>query len=157
MYQIKTNNQQYDINPKTDLDWDLVEFGPGHFNIIKNNRSYRAELVEFDKEGKSFSIKIDDDIIEVTVKDQMDLLLEKMGISAVNTSRINELKAPMPGLVLDIKVEVGQTVTKGDAMLVLEAMKMENNLKSPTDAVIKSIEVKPAMAVEKGQVLIVFE
>ena len=63
----------------------------------------------------------------------------------------------MPGLVLDIKVEVGQEVLEGEPLLVLEAMKMENVLKSPADVVVKSIDVKQQAAVEKNQVLITFE
>ena len=68
-----------------------------------------------------------------------------------------ELKAPMPGLVLKIEVEVGQTIKEGDALVVLEAMKMENVLKSPADVVIKSIGVTEGNAVEKNEVLIEFE
>jgi biotin carboxyl carrier protein len=62
----------------------------------------------------------------------------------------------MPGLVLKIMVEPGQEVSKGDGLLILEAMKMENIIKAPTDGVVKSIEVEQSNAVEKNQVLIKF-
>ena len=62
----------------------------------------------------------------------------------------------MPGLVLDIRVVEGDAVKKGDPILVLEAMKMENIIKSPTDGIVKKINVKKGVAVEKSQVLIHF-
>jgi len=86
----------------------------------------------------------------------MDLLLEKMGIANLETVQVNDLKAPMPGLILDILVTPGQTVKKGDQLLILEAMKMENVLKAPGDGVVASIEVEKGKSVEKGQILINF-
>jgi len=70
---------------------------------------------------------------------------------------VNEVKAPMPGLLLNVMVKPGNQVFKGDNLLVLEAMKMENMIKSPTDGVVKSIEVEKSSAVDKNQVLIKFE
>jgi biotin carboxyl carrier protein len=75
----------------------------------------------------------------------------------MNNQKVNEVKAPMPGLVLNILVEPGQEISKGDGLFVLEAMKMENIIKSPTDAIVKSIEVEKGIAVEKNQVLVKFE
>jgi biotin carboxyl carrier protein len=63
----------------------------------------------------------------------------------------------MPGLIRTIVVAEGQEVKKGDVILILEAMKMENALKSPADLVVKSIKVQQGQAVEKNQLLIEFE
>ena len=63
----------------------------------------------------------------------------------------------MPGLVLSIMVRVGDSVKKGQGLMVLEAMKMENIIKSPSDGIVKSIYIKKSDAVEKNQVLIKFE
>jgi biotin carboxyl carrier protein len=89
-------------------------------------------------------------------KDRFDLLLDKLGMSDAAASKVNELKAPMPGLIVDIRVETGQTVQKGDPLLVLEAMKMENILKAPGDGVVGAIKVGLRDNVTKGQVLIQF-
>jgi len=70
---------------------------------------------------------------------------------------LKNIKAPMPGLVLDVLVESGQTITKGDQLLILEAMKMENVLKAAGDGVVKSIEIKKGNTVEKGQILVEME
>ena len=63
----------------------------------------------------------------------------------------------MPGLVLSIMVEPGDSVKKGEGVMVLEAMKMENIIRTPADGIVKSIDVKKSDAVEKNQVLIKFE
>jgi biotin carboxyl carrier protein len=81
----------------------------------------------------------------------------KCFIQLLDLSKVNEIKAPMPGLVLDIIAEVGQEVNEGDNILILEAMKMENNIKSPTTGVIKEIKCEKGAAVEKNEVLILFE
>ena len=67
------------------------------------------------------------------------------------------LRAPMPGLVVRVQVEAGGQVNTGDALVVLEAMKMENELKAPAPAVVKAVRVRSGEAVEKGQVLLEFE
>ena len=87
----------------------------------------------------------------------MDLLLESMGLDQVKSKKINEIKAPMPGLVLRSIVAVGDTVAKGDSLLVLEAMKMENVIKSPGEGTIAKILVEKGQAVEKNQVLLIFQ
>jgi pyruvate carboxylase subunit B len=67
------------------------------------------------------------------------------------------MKAPMPGLVVRVQVQAGEQVTAGTALVVLEAMKMENELKAAASGVVKSVRVAPGEAVEKGQILIEFE
>jgi pyruvate carboxylase subunit B len=67
------------------------------------------------------------------------------------------LKAPMPGLVVRIQVEAGQTVAAGAGVVVLEAMKMENELRAAAAGVVRTIRVRPGEAVEKGQVLVEFD
>lgn len=136
---------------------DLIEERPGKFHILKNNRSFNVEVLETDETGKIITISVNGKKIVIGVKDRYDILLHSLGMDTLLSSRINDLKAPMPGLVLDIRVEPGAMVKKGDSIVVLEAMKMENILKSPSDGIIKSIMVKKGMAVEKNQVLVNFD
>ena len=70
---------------------------------------------------------------------------------------MDNVKAPMPGLVLDILVEAGQSVNKGDNLLILEAMKMENIIKASGNGVVKNININKKDAVEKNQLLIEME
>jgi len=139
------------------FNWDMVELAAGKFHIIKNHRSFTAEVVSADYAQNTFQIKVNNQVIEVAAQDRFDLLLEELGMSGANQQKINEIKAPMPGLMLDILVNVGDQVVKGDKLLILEAMKMENVLKSPGDGTIKKIVASKGNNVEKNEVLIIFE
>jgi biotin carboxyl carrier protein len=143
------------LNGKSFL-WDVLEIKKGKFHIVKDSKSYNAEVIKTNAEEKTFVININGNNYSLQVKDKYDELLKNLGLDNLNTKKVNEVKAPMPGLVLDIRVNVGDTVNKGDAILVLEAMKMENIIKSPTDGTISKINVKKGVAVEKNQVLINF-
>lgn len=136
--------------------WDIVRLTDRTFHIIHQNRSYTAEVLEVDAHEKKVSLKINGHIHQVQLKDRFDLLLEQMGMSKAATTKINELKAPMPGLIVGINVQPGDAVDKGDSLLILEAMKMENMLKAPAPATIKTIRVAHGDRVEKGQVLVEF-
>lgn len=136
--------------------WDLAVIEPGRFHILHEGRSFAAEVVATDFATKTFQIKLNGQLLDLHAKDRFDLLLDKLGMSNAAAAKVNELKAPMPGLIVDIRVEPGQTVQKGDPLLVLEAMKMENILKAPGDATIGSIKIGLRDNVTKGQVLIQF-
>lgn len=138
------------------FNWSVNQQDNNTFLLLKDHKTYRAEILEVDEQSKSVKIKIDKTIFEINLKDKMDLLLEKMGIDNLNTTQVNDLKAPMPGLVLDVVVEPGQEVRKGDQLLILEAMKMENVLKAPGDGTVQAIEAAKGDSVEKGQILIKF-
>tara|TARA_R110002049_G_scaffold154302_7_gene318786 strand:+ start:965 stop:1483 length:519 start_codon:yes stop_codon:yes gene_type:complete len=139
------------------FDWNVTAINATTYHVIKDNKSYRIELLEKDSATKSYVIKVNGKKIPLKIADQFDKLLHQLGMDDLNSTKVDELKAPMPGLVLKTNVEIGQEVAAGDALMVLEAMKMENVLKSPTDGVIKSIDVEIGIAVEKNQVLITFE
>lgn len=93
---------------------------------------------------------------QVHVKDERDLLLEKYGLASTDQQVEKEVRAPMPGLVLDIMVTEGQVADAGDSLLVLEAMKMENEIRAATGGTVSRIHVKPGDAVSKNDLLIEF-
>lgn len=143
------------INGKT-MQVDISQIAPSVWHIINGLRSYNVEVINFDPVLKTAQIRVNNNLYTVSAKDQFDILLDKMGLSNLNSSRISELKAPMPGLVLRSFVKDGDAVSKGDNLLILEAMKMENIIKAPADALIKGLKIKPGDKVEKGQILIQF-
>ncbi len=151
--EIKDNQITYDGKP---LRWSLEKTGNKTFLINKDNKPFRAEILSINYETKEVSLKIDKAIYNIALKDKMDLLLKEMGIDNLSSSKVNDVKAPMPGLILEIIAKVGDVVEKGDKLLILEAMKMENVLKSPGEGTISSIEVSQGDGVEKNQVLIKF-
>lgn len=138
-------------------DVDIVKISENNYHILIDNKSYRAQLVSFNREEKKIVLLINGSEYEVSVKDKTDLLLQQMGISAASSAKHNQFKAPMPGLIRNILVSVGQEVKKGDAIIVLEAMKMENSLKAPADLKVKHILISAGQAVEKGQLLLELE
>lgn len=165
MYQVKVNDSiTFKIDQSADgllindvqVQADVKKINALTWHIIDQLKSYNVEVVNFDLATKTADIKINNNIYHVTAKNKFDILLDKMGLSGLTTTKISELKAPMPGLVLRLFVEDGATVQKGDSLFILEAMKMENIIKSPADGVVKTVKVKPGDKVEKGQILLQF-
>lgn len=154
-FTIEQTDDKFFVNGNT-LNWDVVNLNNGHFHILHEGKSYQAEVVKTEAATKSVTLKINNNRYTVELKDKFDLLLEKMGISNASASKVNNIKAPMPGLIINLKVAEGDAVKAGDQLLILEAMKMENILKSPGDGVVKKIKVKKGDSVEKNQVLIEF-
>ena len=102
-------------------------------------------------------MKVNNTVYNVAIADYLDQLIKDMGFEVGASKHVNDIKAPMPGLILDISVSQGQEVKENDTLLILEAMKMENVLTSPRDGVIKTISVAKGDAVDKNQLLIEFE
>lgn len=125
-------------------------------HIIYNNQSYSVELVDLDKVEKKATIKVNGSSYQVKITTPLDLLLKQLGMDNLAASKVLQLKAPMPGLVLSVLVKEGQEVVKGESLLILEAMKMENIIKSPTDGTVQRIEVAQGDKIEKNTVLIKF-
>jgi len=140
-----------------EYEWDLLTLENNSFHIIKDNQSCRATVTQINHEEKTMTICVNGNDYEIIIKDKYDLLLQQMGISSKSSAQINQFKAPMPGLIREVIVSAGAEVNKGDILLILEAMKMENALKSPRDGKIKKINISVGNTVEKGFVLIEFE
>ncbi|KAA2245785.1 acetyl-CoA carboxylase biotin carboxyl carrier protein subunit [Chitinophaga agrisoli] len=139
------------------VDWSAVQLPAGNYSIVVDGKSFNAQVLKLDRDAKTVTLEIQHQVYEVSLEEPIDQLLAAMGIKDALTHKVNDIKAPMPGLVLKVLVEPGQAIRKGDPVLILEAMKMENVFKSATDAVVKAIKVNPGTAVEKGEVLIVLE
>ncbi len=136
--------------------WDLRRINESTFHILLNNRSFTAELIEMDVATKMVKMSINSHLYTVHLKDRFDQLLEQMGMSAAATTKVNDIKAPMPGLIVGINVQPGDVVKKGDAVLILEAMKMENLIKAAGEGTIRTVRVNKGDRVEKNQILIEF-
>lgn len=152
---VKTENKQLKVNNEV-IELDQIILNKNSSHILYQNKSYLIEVVELIKEEKKAIIKINGNIYTLNVEDQYDQLLKQLGMDSLAVSKILQIKAPMPGLVLSVLVTEGDEIKKGDNLLVLEAMKMENMIKSPTDGIIKKIEIKQGNKVEKNELLISF-
>jgi biotin carboxyl carrier protein len=154
-FKIEKRNDELLINGKK-IDADIQQLNASTYHIINDLQSYNAEVISFDPGTKTAEIKVNGNVYLIAAKDQYDILLDQLGLNSLNSAKIKELKAPMPGLVLKLFVSEGSEVKKGDNLFILEAMKMENIIKSPADLIVKTVKIKPGDKVEKGQVLLQF-
>jgi biotin carboxyl carrier protein len=136
---------------------DVVAHAPGHFHILKNGKSHTAEVLSYNTHSRTFEIKVDGTLCTVSVADRYDELVEKMGLNARLNHSVSEIKAPMPGLVLEVLVTSGQDIAHNEPMVILEAMKMENVIKSPGEGRVKNVVISKGNPVDKGEVLIEME
>ena len=125
--------------------------------IVTPNKVHTFRCLHIDRASKEVTLLFKGNKHTLKISEPIDEILASMGLQDALTPKIDWVKAPMPGLVLDIKVNIGDSVKKGDTLLILEAMKMENAIKSPIDAVVKSIEVSAQQAVDKNAILVHFQ
>jgi biotin carboxyl carrier protein len=151
------NNEIASITSSLLSSYAVISNNGDSIVLEKDGVKYNCRLLFHDTENNSIIIKVNGAKVAVDLKKEVDFILESFGISGDSTQSINELKAPMPGVVLDIKIAPGDEIKKGDPLIILEAMKMENVLSAPVDCIISSIEVKKKETVEKNTLLIKFK
>jgi len=162
---IKESEKSFNIDFQEDailidnvvLSPDIEKIKDKVYHVIKDYKGFSVEIITINTQKKEVEMLVNGKAVTVQIKDDMDLLLEKMGMSAASLNKVSNIKSPMPGLVLELKVGVGDTVEKGTPLLILEAMKMENIIKSTGEGVVKSINIKQGEAVEKNEVLLEME
>ena len=157
-YKLLVNNSNpFEWSESDLINLDAVSVEKNKFHILKDNKPYQAEIIAADFISKKYTVKVNNNIYEVAISNPLDILIKEMGFEVGLAKQINAIKAPMPGLILEISVKVGDLVKENDNLLILTAMKMENSFLSPRDGVIKSIAVKVGDSVVKGELLIEFE
>ena len=157
-YKVNVNDTfHFDLEKESVSQLDEVRVETNKFHILHENTPYQAEIVTSDFLQKSYTVKVNNNTYTVAISNPLDILIKEMGFETGLTKQVNFIKAPMPGLILEISVVVGQTVKENDNLIILGAMKMENSFLSPRDGIIKSISVAMGDAVDKGQLLIEFE
>lgn len=152
-------NNTFDFEIKDDdiSDLDALQISESEFHVLEQNKSYKAEITRADFNKKSYELKVNNNIYHVNISNNLDILIKEMGFAIGSAKHIDSVKAPMPGLILEINVQVNQEVKEDDPLFILEAMKMENIITSPCDGIIKSISVNKGDAVEKNQLIIKFD
>lgn len=158
MYKIKVNsNHTFEVSKEHMESLDVTETTTNNYHVLDKNTSIKASIVNSDFNTKTYTIKVNSNSYEVNINDALDQQIEALGFEIGASKKVNDIKAPMPGLILEINAEEGQSVNENDALLILEAMKMENVINSPREGVIKSISVKQGETVDKNALLIEFE
>ena len=138
-----------------DFGLDVRWISENRLHVIREPRSYDIELLP-DVDGNR-QIRVNGNTYGAEVVGKFDELLKKLGMHNGTTGKVSDMKAPMPGLVLEVLVKPGDAVSKGDRLLVLEAMKMEHNITASEEGVVHCIDVQEGEQVEQGTVLIRLE
>lgn len=158
VFKLKVNDSfDFEVRSADLSGLDLLQISDLEYHILHQNKSYKAEIEHADFNNKNYKVKINNTLYNINIFNNLDALIKIMGFENGSTKHVNSIKAPMPGLILDLNVKVGQEVKENDTLLILEAMKMENIISSPRDGVIKSVSANKGDAVEKNQLLIEFE
>jgi len=167
-YQAVVEDQTFDIQVKdgncltVNGEEVTLDLKPGrkpeHFSLILDGRSHQVWIEECQAchNGKSAVLRVHlhGFDYEVQVDTERSLKLREFAGVSGSDEELGQINAPMPGLVVKVLVETGQKVKKGDGVIIVEAMKMENEIKSPVDGIVSDVHVRDKQAVEKGEILI---
>lgn len=156
-YEITNNDRVYPVSAQDIATLDLVSTGQNTYHLLQDGKSYHVEVLELNLAAKTLHLRVNGKDHQLALSDETDLLVKRLGFSTVETNLSKDVMAPMPGLVLDIMVTPGDSVTAGTPLLILEAMKMENVLKAEGDGEVKAVSIAKGDAVEKRQLLIEIE
>jgi biotin carboxyl carrier protein len=159
-YITKVNDQEFNIEIDQEgqvsvdgrlyaVDFQQLSEG-GILSLLLNNHSLEA-IVEERENG--WEVLIRGELYSVDVQDERAYRLARARGTVAEITGEATIESPMPGLIIDVLVEANQVVQKGDKIVILESMKMENELRSPRDGVVKHVYVGPGASVEKNQVL----
>lgn len=157
-YKVKVNNSsEFDLDPDQLNKLNVVKVKNSTFHILDNDKAVTAKIIHKDFDSKLYTIRINSNNYKVKIENQLDQLIKELGFSIGSSKKLNDIKAPMPGIIIGIEVKEGDKIKEGDTLLILEAMKMENAIFSSKDATVKSISVKTGDTVEKNKLLIELE
>ncbi len=148
---------EFEIDSDTVKNLDSVQVNKNSFHLLEENKPFKVEITEHDFNKKSYKVKVNNNLYTIQIEDQLDTLIKALGFEVGASKKIDNIKAPMPGLILDIMVKPGDEVAIDTPLLILEAMKMENSIISPRAGVIKSVSGIKGNTVDKGELLIEFE
>ena len=153
-YTVETRQEQLVVNEQ-DRAARLLHVSDASYVLNLDGRQHRVTLEG--RDGDRLTLRVDGTRLTVDVSDAQRLLLESFGLDSGAGAAQRDVKAPMPGLVLAVRVQPGDTVEAGQGLLVLEAMKMENEIKAGQAGTIARVHVAPGQAVTKGALLVEFE
>jgi biotin carboxyl carrier protein len=143
--------------PQGGQDLELVHVSDTHKRVYAKGKVYNITVLNPATADGEIELLLNQKRVKVNISSPLDELLKSMGLDNALEVKVTNLSSPMPGLVIKSSVNVGDQVRKGDPLMVLEAMKMENILKATADVTIDKINVKAGEAVEKGAILIEFK
>lgn len=137
-----------------DTTYEIRKITDDRFFFYRSQKVYDIKVISHNR--NLLTVNINGELLELTIKDHIAQILERLGMETEVSESVESIHAPMPGGILEVAVNAGEEVMKGDKLIILEAMKMENVIKSPADGIISAVHVKPGDNVEKNQKLLSF-
>jgi len=131
------------------IEWDDHKY----FTLTYGKETFHGEIMEERIEANYLKIKINHRVFEVSRKGELDDLIAALGMDKPKIKKLKELAAPMPGRIVNIDVSIGDELEPGDAILSLEAMKMEMAVSATTGGTISFVGVEPGQSVAHGDLL----
>lgn len=157
-YKVKINEKMtFQLNQEEVDNLDIIKETKDKYHILCNHKSYEAEIIDSQFDKKEYAVTINSNVYHIKISNPLDLLIEDMGFSMGSSKKLNYVKAPMPGIIIDIPVKKGDAVKEGDVLLVLEAMKMENAIICQKNSLVKEVYAAAGDKVEKGKLIIELE
>lgn len=152
-YTVELDGMSYQVDAKT-MPSEII-------SAIIGNKSYDIDLDDKDQSNDPLdgrlAVRVRGRVVRLEMLEERRKKMKDAQTAHFAHAGLAQVKSPMPGKVLRYLVEEGQTVTTGQGLVVVEAMKMENELQSPKDGVVKTISSGPGQAVDGGAVLLVIE
>lgn len=145
-------DERIEIDPASATNHEWTQIRPNEFVLRVGTRTFRIDSVRIDDEH--IHLRIDSHPHSLPYMDEQTVMLEKLGFRKKAASSKGDLKAPMPGRIISVHVNLGDVVSSGQRLIVLEAMKMENELRSIVDGTVTALHVQSGQSVEKNTVLI---
>ena len=156
-FTVQIDDVSFELDRSSIQSLDLHSITSNHFHVLKDNKAFDIQVHEINALTKRAAISVNGNRYDLKIDDAYDSMVEKMGLLVNTAQKVSSIKAPMPGLIIDLMVKPGDAIEEGTPLLVLSAMKMENVILAEGEGVIKSVEIKKDDAVDKGQVLIEME
>jgi biotin carboxyl carrier protein len=131
---------------------DFLSLGSSLYSLISDHNSFQVVV---DGESGHYEVLMNGHLYEVQVLDERALLMaQRRGTTTTGTGQVS---SPMPGLIVAVPVKVGDTVSAGQTVAILESMKMQNEMKTPIAGVVQAVHCEPGQTVDKGALLAVIQ
>ena len=154
-YSVKiTSSSEVEINNRK-VSTEVSQINDNAYLLRFNNKVFEITAHKLDKD--KYGVVIDGSYFEALVRTQLqERAFELQKNKNISSKKVN-IRAPMPGLLLKLKINIGDKIKAGEPLLLLEAMKMENEIRSPIDGVVQKILFKEGQSVEKNSIILTFE
>ena len=130
-FQISVEGKEIELDRTSLKAGNITNLPNNRISLITGNRSYTSKVLQVNTADKTVTLQMYGKSYQIKIQDELDMQLKTMGFNNSSARKLKEIKAPMPGMVLEVNVQEGNQLEAGSKLLVLEAMKMENVIVLP--------------------------